>query len=52
MWLLLLPVDFTYWQFAAALLVNGLGMGLFASPNRAGHHERPARRTVAASGAA
>ena len=35
-WLLLLPVDFTYWQFAAALLVNGLGMGLFASPNRAG----------------
>ena len=40
-WLLLLPVDFTYWQFAAALLVNGLGMGLFASPNRAAHHERP-----------
>jgi MFS family permease len=35
-WLLLLPVDFGYWQFAAALLVNGLGMGLFASPNRAG----------------
>src|SRR6476646_6206482 len=35
-WLLLLPVDFTYSQFAAALLVNGLGMGLFASPNRAG----------------
>jgi hypothetical protein len=35
-WLLLLPVDFTYGQFAAALLVNGLGMGLFASPNRAG----------------
>ena len=35
-WLLLLPVDFTYWQFALALLVNGLGMGLFASPNRTG----------------
>jgi MFS family permease len=35
-WLLLLPVNFGYWQFAAALLVNGLGMGLFASPNRAG----------------
>jgi MFS family permease len=35
-WLLVLPVDFTYWPFAAALLVNGLGMGLFASPNRAG----------------
>ncbi|NYD43590.1 MFS transporter [Nocardioides panaciterrulae] len=35
-WLLLLPVDFAYGQFAAALLLNGLGMGLFASPNRAG----------------
>jgi MFS family permease len=35
-WLLLLPVDFTYWEFAAALVLNGLGMGLFASPNRAG----------------
>jgi MFS family permease len=32
----LLPVDFTYWQFAGVLLLNGLGMGLFASPNRAG----------------
>jgi MFS family permease len=35
-WLLLLPVNFAYWQFALALLVNGLGMGLFAAPNRAG----------------
>jgi hypothetical protein len=32
----LLPVDFTYWQFAGVLLLNGIGMGLFASPNRAG----------------
>ena len=32
----LLPIDFTYWQFALILLLNGLGMGLFASPNRAG----------------
>jgi MFS family permease len=32
----LLPVNFTYWQFAVILLVNGIGMGLFASPNRAG----------------
>jgi MFS family permease len=31
-----LPVNFAYWQFALILLVNGLGMGLFASPNRAG----------------
>ncbi|WP_236795964.1 MFS transporter [Amycolatopsis sp. GM8] len=36
LWLLMLPVNFSYWQFALALLVNGLGMGLFASPNRAG----------------
>jgi MFS family permease len=32
----ILPVNFTYWQFAAILLLNGIGMGLFASPNRAG----------------
>ncbi|MEX0429655.1 MFS transporter [Nocardioides sp. DS6] len=35
-WLLLLPVGFAYGEFAVALLLNGLGMGLFASPNRAG----------------
>ncbi|WP_280697891.1 MFS transporter [Kitasatospora sp. GP82] len=34
--LTLLPVDFHYWAFAAILLLNGIGMGLFASPNRAG----------------
>jgi MFS family permease len=35
-WLLeVLPVNFTYWQFALILLLNGIGMGLFASPNRA-----------------
>jgi MFS family permease len=33
--LIFLPVDFTYWQFAVLLLVNGLGQGLFSSPNRA-----------------
>ena len=32
----MLPVNFVYWQFAVILLVNGIGMGLFASPNRAG----------------
>jgi MFS family permease len=32
----LLPVDFVYWQFAGILLLNGIGMGLFAAPNRAG----------------
>src|SRR5665811_1066092 len=35
-WLLVLPVNFGYWPFAAALLVNGIGMGMFASPNWAG----------------
>jgi MFS family permease len=31
-----LPVNFDYVAFAALLLLNGIGMGLFASPNRAG----------------
>ncbi len=34
--LTLVPVDFSYVWFALLLLLNGLGMGLFASPNRAG----------------
>jgi MFS family permease len=33
--LLMLPTDFAYPLFAAALLLTGLSMGLFASPNRA-----------------
>jgi MFS family permease len=32
----ILPVNFSYWQFAGILLLNGIGMGLFAAPNRAG----------------
>ena len=32
----LLPIDFPYWSFALLLLLNGLSMGAFASPNRAG----------------
>src|ERR671924_453696 len=32
----LLPVDFAYWMFAALLLLIGLAMGLFASPNQTG----------------
>jgi MFS family permease len=31
-----LPIDFSYWAFALLLLLNGLAMGAFASPNRAG----------------
>ncbi len=33
--LMALPVNFSYPYFAVLLLLNGLGMGLFASPNRA-----------------
>jgi MFS family permease len=45
-----LPVDFAYWQFAAILMLNGIGMGLFASPNRAGimNSLPPERRGVGA----
>jgi len=32
----LLPVDFSYWAFGLLLLLNGLAMGAFAAPNRAG----------------
>jgi MFS family permease len=34
--LIILPVDFSYGWFALILLLNGIGMGLFASPNSAG----------------
>ena len=46
----LLPINFTYWQFAMILLLNGIGMGLFASPNRAGimNSLPPERRGVGA----
>ncbi|MCG3756610.1 MULTISPECIES: MFS transporter [Amycolatopsis] len=33
--LTLLPVNFDYWAFAGILLLNGIGMGMFSSPNRA-----------------
>jgi MFS family permease len=33
--LLLLPVDFPYWLFALLIAVNGLGSGIFSSPNSA-----------------
>jgi MFS family permease len=34
--LIVLPVDFSYLPFALILALNGIGMGLFASPNSAG----------------
>jgi MFS family permease len=33
--LIILPVNFNYLAFAAILVINGVGMGMFASPNRA-----------------
>ncbi|GAA0282681.1 MFS transporter [Cryptosporangium japonicum] len=33
--LLLVPVNFPYWVFAALTLLNGIGSGLFSSPNTA-----------------
>jgi MFS family permease len=47
----LLPVDFSYPQFAALLLLNGVAFGLFSSPNRAGiMNSVPARDRGVASG--
>jgi MFS family permease len=33
--LVVLPVDFNYWVFAALIAVNGIGSGIFSSPNTA-----------------
>ena len=33
--LVVLPVNFNYWLFALIILLNGLGMGVFTSPNTA-----------------
>jgi MFS family permease len=32
----MLPINFSYWGFGMILLLNGLSMGAFAAPNRAG----------------
>jgi hypothetical protein len=31
--LMLLPVDFPYWAFAALITLNGIGVGMFSAPN-------------------
>jgi MFS family permease len=47
----LLPTDFPYPLFALILLLNGLSMGCFASPNRAGvMNSLPARHRGAGGG--
>ena len=33
--LLAIPVNFNYWVFALITLLNGIGQGLFSSPNAA-----------------
>ncbi len=49
--LMLLPVDFPYWLFALIIFCNGLGSGLFASPNTSAIMSSvPARHRGAASG--
>ncbi|MDG6912771.1 MAG: MFS transporter [Nitrososphaerota archaeon] len=51
--MLLLPYDFAYWQMGALLFVQGCGMGLFASPNRAAiMNAVPAEHRGVASGMA
>ncbi len=47
----MLPVNFSYLPFALILLMNGIGMGLFASPNRAGvMNSLPPRQRGAGAG--
>jgi MFS family permease len=49
--LLLIPVDFTYPEFAALIFVAGAGMGLFSAPNAAAiMNSVPAKQRGAASG--
>ena len=46
--LVVLPVNFPYWLFALIIAINGIGSGLFSSPNTSRRHglgtRRPARR--------
>jgi hypothetical protein len=47
----LLPIDFPYWLFGLLLLLMGLTMGAFGSPNRAGvMNSLPAKDRGAGSG--
>jgi MFS family permease len=51
--LLILPVNFNYWAFGAILFLDGVGMGMFGSPNRAGiMNALPSRQRGAGSGMA
>jgi MFS family permease len=49
--LLVLPVNFTYWQFALITLMSGIGTGMFGAPNRSAiMNSVPAGDRGAASG--
>ena len=49
--LMLLPVNFPYWAFALLIAANGIGSGMFASPNSSSiMGSVPARQRGAASG--
>jgi EmrB/QacA subfamily drug resistance transporter len=49
--LMLLPTNFNYWAFAGLLVVNGVGSGLFSSPNTTAiMNSVPARQRGVASG--
>ena len=49
--LMLLPVNFPYWAFAALIAANGIGSGMFAAPNSSSiMGSVPARHRGAASG--
>jgi MFS family permease len=49
--LMLLPTDFTYWQFAVLIALNGIGSGLFSAPNTTAiMNSVPAGQRGAASG--
>jgi MFS family permease len=49
--LLLIPVNFDYWEFAILTFLNGIGSGMFAAPNRTSiMNAVPARSRGAASG--
>jgi MFS family permease len=51
--LLILPVNFNYWAFASILVLDGVGMGMFSSPNRAGiMNSIPPKQRGAGSGMA
>jgi MFS family permease len=49
--LMLLPVNFSYWAFALLITLNGIGVGMFSSPNAASIMSSvPAAQRGAASG--